>query len=274
MVSSFENTYEDSTVKVVYHRNNGLDGKVSRAEFADSTLGPTATLYEGNSAQQNIVCTIRLSDGQRIDFKSNSLGCKNDEARSLVLYDVPAGQVLRLFDSPSGNREDDWTEIQVKRAVTEYVVGTFELSQDTADVRVSYFRNNGLDGKVSRLETGQGGSVQGVLSFYEGNNASQNKVCDLNAVSQRVNFKNDNLGCDNDEARSLVLTNVPAGLTIEVYDDPGCGTGDDYTRITTKSNIARYVVGSFESSRDDASVEVRHFRDNGLDGKVSCVRVR
>ena len=274
VISSFENTYEDDDVKVVYHRNNGLDGKVSRVEFASSGFGPIATLYEGNSGQQNIVCTIRLSGAQQINFKSDSLGCDNDEARSLILYDVPAGQVLRLFDDPGGSRDDDWTEIQVKRALNEYVVGSFELDQNNADVRVSYFRNNGLDGKVSWLETGRGSSVQGILSFYEGNNAGQNKVCDLNAVSQRVNFKNDNLGCENDEARSLVLTNVPADVTIEVYDDPGCGTGDDYTHITTKSNIARYVLGSFESSRTNNSVEVKHFRNNGLDGKVSCVRVR
>lgn len=44
--------------------------------------------------------------------------------------------------------------------------------------------------------------------------------------------------CDSDEARSLVLTQVPPGTRIEVY-----GT----------------------------TIEVK--RDNGLDGKVSCVRI-
>ena len=31
-VNSFERSYEDATVKVTYHRKNGLDGKVSRAD--------------------------------------------------------------------------------------------------------------------------------------------------------------------------------------------------------------------------------------------------
>lgn len=271
-IGSFELSFDDDDVRLMYHRNNGLDGKVSRAEFSPTATGPHVAFYEGNNAEQNLVCTIFMEQNSAINFQSHS-ECDNDEARSMVLYNVPAGRVLRLYDSPSGDREDDWLELEVLDQLAAYVVPSFENDVSDSRIRLNYFRNNGLDGKVSRLEVGDSSSVQGILSFFEGNNASQNKVCDLSATPQTVNFQEDGFSCDNDEARSMVLTNVRAGFTIEVFDSPSCSTGDDWTRIVVKQNVASLVVGSFEQSISTAAATVAYFSDNGLDGKVSCARI-
>jgi hypothetical protein len=177
-----------------------------------------------------------------------------------------------LFDEPGGNKEDDWTAIETKRALAQKTIGSFERSFEDADVRVVHLRNNGLDGKVSRLEVTTAGALQGVLSFYEGNTGTQNKVCDLNTLAQTVRFKSHD-ACDNDEARSLVLTQVPPGTRIEVYDNPDCQANDDWTLIEVKRAVFRKTIASFERNVDDADVKVTFRRTNGLDGKVSCVKV-
>jgi Big-like domain-containing protein len=90
-------------------------------------------------------------DFKKLDFTKGGR-CTNDEARSLILYDVSAGRVLRLFDSPDGWRGDDSVEIIAKRHIARKMIATFERSFEDADVSVIYHRDNGLDGKVSRLE--------------------------------------------------------------------------------------------------------------------------
>ncbi len=107
--------------------------------------------FENNGCTGNQKGECTDDPGQRINFKTRS-GFTNDDARSLQLLDVRAGAVIRVYDSADGKRSDDWCEIQVKRQVSEYRVDTFERSEDGDVVKVQYHRNNGLDGKVSRVE--------------------------------------------------------------------------------------------------------------------------
>ncbi|SEW51466.1 hypothetical protein [Chitinophaga arvensicola] len=102
--------------------------------------------YEGNNGSQNIVQTVEDTPGQ------NFRPVKNDEIRSCKLYGVRVGCVITLFDSPDGSMSDDFTIINVKRISPEYTVNTFERSYEDEYVVVSYIRNNGLDGKVSRIK--------------------------------------------------------------------------------------------------------------------------
>ena len=135
------------------------------------------------------------------------------------MHDATANLVLRLYDSPSADREDDWVEIRFKRQVARKQITTFERSFEDADVVVTYVRNNGLDGKVSHLESATRRSPP-FVAFYEGNNAQQNLLCSLETQQNRsVNFQSGG-DCDNDDARSLVLYNLPAGRVLRLYDSP------------------------------------------------------
>jgi len=268
-LDSFQNSFENSDVRVIHHRHNGLDGKVSFMDLATSPTGAWVDFYEGNNATQDLICGINASVNQSLHLPAGS--CSNDEARSLVLFDLPAGRAVRLFDSPSGQTEDDWVEIEALQTVSQRTLSTFESSFNDGQLRVSFFRNNGLDGKVSRIEIGPPNVTSGILSFYEGNGGTQNKVCDLTAGNFWVNFKNHSQ-CDNDEARSLVLTNVSAGYHLRVYDSPSCSTGDDWTEIEVLQNVAQATLWSFEQTFNNGVLRVTHHHDNGLDGKVSCVR--
>lgn len=125
---------------------------------------------------------------------------------------------------------------------------------------------------MSRVEVIRADDFTGVATFHEGNNGSQNKVCDLNLSAQTVRFKS-SAACDNDEARSITLTMAKAARTIEIYDSPDCQKSDDWTQIVVKRPLLRRTIGSFQHSLEDADVSVAYHRKNGLDGKVSCVRI-
>jgi hypothetical protein len=271
LISTFENNIDNPDIQLIFHRKNGLDGKVSRVEFSNHASAATIEFYEGNNASQDRICSLDVSSDRQVRFSGDN--CSNDEARSMVLYNLPPGQVIKIYDNPEGRKEDDWVEIYVKRLVPRLVVQSFEQALDNTDLRIRYFRNDGLDGKVSYVQIGGSQTLQGIISFYEGNRATQNKVCDLTTDDHgKFNFQNHDQ-CDNDEARSLVLSNIKPGYVIQIYDDPGCSTGDDWTEITVRQDFSRLVIESFETNRDDSDILVAHHHHNGLDGKVSCVKL-
>ncbi len=121
------------------------------------------------------------------------------------------------------------------------------------------------------------------LSFYEGNGCTQGLVFSYNSyVSANDNCKKRG-ACkgDNDEARSLFIPKTAKpGSQIEVYDDPGGSTQDDYAVIRL-INPQRFgenglCVSSFQERLDNKTdgATLEYHANNGLDGKVSRVVVR
>jgi hypothetical protein len=161
VIDTLERSYEDEALKVIYHRDNGLDGKSSQMVVTPYSRGPIIDLYEGNHARQNLVCSIALAGfldlsaaDRFINFQDARVDCQNDEARSLVLYAMPPGVTVRLYDHPQGKTSDDWVDITTKRHLDVKIIATFERTFEDDDVRVVYYAHNGLDGKVSRLAVG------------------------------------------------------------------------------------------------------------------------
>ncbi|MGV3520505.1 M12 family metallo-peptidase [Luteitalea sp.] len=269
-IATFERSFADADVRVTYHLNDGLDGKVSRVSLSTGATGSLVELYEGNDGTQNLVCSLPV--GQRSAFDFTRGGCDNDEARSLRLYDVTQGSILLLFDDSGGKRSDDWVAIQTKRDLVGATVGSFERSMEDDNLRMVYSRNDGLDGKVSRLEALSSGDLQGFIAFYEGSRGSQNKLCEITAEDQTVRFKS-SADCDNDEARSAILTLLRAGTVLQVFDNSDCRSSDDWTSVTAKRDLFRLTIDTFEKSMENLDVRVEYHKKNGLNGKVSCAVV-
>ncbi|WP_143231041.1 hypothetical protein [Actinosynnema sp. ALI-1.44] len=101
--------------------------------------------YEGNGATQNIVHATSDEPGQ--DFAPH----QNDEARSAKLIFVRPGARITVFDSPSKDKRDDYAIIYVKKFTGTIIIDHFEKDVDDEYVTVVYVRNNGLNGKVSRV---------------------------------------------------------------------------------------------------------------------------
>jgi phosphatidylserine/phosphatidylglycerophosphate/cardiolipin synthase-like enzyme len=235
-------------------------------------------LYEGNNATQDVVCPIAVHQNKTLRFYEPPLDgtdyrCDNDEARSILLHDIPAGRVFRFYDDPDRRyQDDDWTEIVVKRPVSRKYLSTFEQSFEDDDIRVMYHRNNGLDGKISSFEA-QSAPFGPIMDLYEGNNGSQNLVCSNVVTGPRTIDLTQDAHCNNDEARSMVLYDFPVDKVIFVYDHSGGSHGDDWTLIVPKRTIKYAVINTFQSSFENADMRVCHFPDNGLDGKVSRIRI-
>ncbi|ELU8564822.1 hypothetical protein [Vibrio parahaemolyticus] len=234
--------------------------------------------YEGNNAEQNIVCGIGAGIHQ--DFSAGNNGCENDEARSAKLVNVKKGTSFAVFDSPDRNLSDDFTIITVNEDIGEpgVVINSFEETYSNNKVSVDYFRYNGLDGKVSRFEVKPDGDIDihnGLLAFYEGNNGSQDLVCSIPiSGNKNIDFTSDSYGCDNDEARSMVLHQVRSGTQITVFDSPSANRNDDYTVINVLNDISSYTIDTFEHTFQNPWISVSFRHVNGLDGKVSRVEIR
>ncbi|RUS96561.1 hypothetical protein DSM106972_087480 [Dulcicalothrix desertica PCC 7102] len=122
------------------------------------------------------------------------------------------------------------------------------------------------------------------LVFYEGNGCTQGIVFAYNSYKAADDNCKKRSACkgDNDEARSLRIgKSVKQGAKIVVFDNPGGSTQDDYTTIDiiNRSFIQPegYCLRSFEQTFDNpnanSGIRVDHFHQNGLDGKVSRVKV-
>lgn len=272
LIPTFQRPFEDADVRLIHHRNNGLDGKVSRIEVSSARTGPVIDLYEGNNATQNLVCSVVLGGNFGLEF-NNHRECENDEARSAVIYDMPAGWTVRLFDHPGGSRSDDWVEMVSRRPFKRKVIGSFQRHSEGPELSVRPFPHNGLDGKVSRLEVRASKPAPRIF-LYEGNNASQDLICELQIGNgQTYNLRS--IGhCANDEARSAVLYDIPAGEVVLLYDSPRGSREDDWTGIVTKRFIGRKEIGSFERTIEDLDLRMVNLHNNGLDGKVSRVASR
>ncbi|WP_413668312.1 hypothetical protein ACEN9X_28225 [Mucilaginibacter sp. Mucisp86] len=83
-------------------------------------------------------------------------------------------------------------------------------------------------------------------------------------------------GAFNDRARSALFYGKQAGLHYELYDSPDASKSDDWVEITVKKDIPAglaYYVWTFESSFYDDYVSVTYHANNGLDGKVSFIKI-
>lgn len=235
--------------------------------------------YEDNNANtdQDTVCV--LPAGQDYNIKLASHGCENDEARSLVLRGIARGSRLTVYDSPEGNRQDDYSIIDVKRDIglnERIIVNSFERTQNTDDYSVRHFNNNGLDGKISRIhiEEHPVEFSEAAIVLHEGNNGSQNIVCSVGLThATTFDFGGD---CDNDETRSATISTARAGTMITVYGNWGSSNCDQgCSTIEVKRNITwPKTVGTYENHYKDADIKVsRSGGTQQLDGKISSIRV-
>lgn len=103
--------------------------------------------FEGNHGDQNTVIELSDDPGQSVNLKK--FWGKNDEARSVRIFNVRVGALIKVYDHPKGKLDDDWCQIEVLGAHDEYTVDSFKHSYADSTVKVTYHPNNGLDGKVS-----------------------------------------------------------------------------------------------------------------------------
>lgn len=110
-------------------------------------------LKEGNHGRQDTVDSFSTDN----DFEVQPR--ENDEARSMILEDVPAHSLIELYDSPSGEFGNHFT-VYVKESQPRIVINTFHNTDTNhPHVIMNYSgKRNGLDGKVSFIRFTRDGS--------------------------------------------------------------------------------------------------------------------
>jgi hypothetical protein len=122
------------------------------------------------------------------------------------------------------------------------------------------------------------------LIFYEGNGCTQDIVFTYDSRNPSDDNCKKGGACkgDNDEARSLrILKSAATNTRIVVFDNPDGHQDDDFTVIDILSpefmEDQGYCLRSFEQNFDtpqeNQGIIVDYIRKNGLDGKISRVRV-
>lgn len=88
------------------------------------------------------------------DYQANPLSpgssSLNDRAKSAEIW---ADRRMRfiLYDSASGSTSDDYQVITVKRPVSGLRIEWVDYSFESDDVKIEYFSNNGILGKISSI---------------------------------------------------------------------------------------------------------------------------
>jgi hypothetical protein len=251
--------------------NNYKSGETERYTNALNNGG--IYLHEGPNATraEDIVCVIPVRTGV-VNRKAN--GCENDEFQSLSLSGVSKGTRIQLFDSPSGNTEDDHLIIDVKRDIglkERVVIPTLEANADTGDYKAVYFRNNNLNGKASRIVLGRTPAdfSDASIAFYEGFKASQNLDCVVPFGSAYVMKLSSRFGCSNDEIKSAKIIKAKAGTSFTLTGHPEGGYSQGRVNVQILRNITSpIVIPTFNSSYSNADVKVTNYKEP-VSGKVS-----
>lgn len=250
-------------LEYVEHRNNG---------------GVTA--YEGNRATQNVVCGF--SAGVKRDWSMKDgerLGCENDEMRSLRLRGMKKGQRITFYDRADGTRDDDFGVLNIDRDIpwnSPLVLNDFNTLQYNSSFRYLYSGGDGLAGKVSaiRVEPNPLPHSEAAAVLMRGNSGTQRVSCTIGLTQSGFWNLKDESNCHNDDARSINLMAPKKGTVITVYDSPSGSKSDDYMVIRIKKDLDKvWNVSSFEGTVGVDELDVTYHRVNGLDGKVSSVRV-
>lgn len=242
--------------------------------------------YEGNDVDRarDTVCVLpggqsAPGNGVHYDLRLATRGCEEDEIRSMELNGISAGTRIELYDSPSADRQDDFTIIDVKQSVPlrqRVRINSLEGSEDNFWYRKLAFRNNGLDGKISRIKISSTPDTEDFADaqvvFYEEVNGKQNIVCTVPFTRQnvRAGHGNNSYGCDNDEIDSAVIVQAKAGSYFSVVGHPHGEYKQGLAEVRVKKDILMpLTINNFESSFENEYVKVRRCRGHKLEGKIS-----
>ncbi len=133
----------DDTDEALSTLDRGARGSASLAP-------PVITFWEDNGCRGDQVGWYVYNDSHLSMPNSSGSGWVNDEAKSIRLFRVQPGTVIRVYDNSSGSLStDDWAEITVNRYVEDLCVYSFEVPVSSVDYTLIYCDDGNLDGKVS-----------------------------------------------------------------------------------------------------------------------------
>lgn len=253
-----------------------LNGKVSAIKITDGyDTNGKILFYEAKECKQD-VRSIKHDVDEFSGKCDNNINkdCINDEIRSVLIFpDVIDNTIIKLYDSPSGKLNDDWAYIDrgTDNFKLPHCVNSLEKSTTSNGLITYYQKHNGLNGKVSYIKIRHDKDTK--LLFFEGNDCKQNIELSLSGNTNHSG-DSDKLGFQNDEISSMLIqAGVNSGRKIKVYDSKKGKTSDDYTLVSVGKIKHPVCVDTFEKDINKSKVDVKYHKHNGLDGKISYIKV-
>jgi hypothetical protein len=148
----------------------------------------------------------------------------------------------------------------------------FQANYNNNDFKAVYLRNNGLNGKLSRITLGKTPTdfSDASIAFYEGTQASQNLECVVPFSSgYTLKMQSNNYGCANDEIQSAKIVKAKAGTSFTLTGHPDGDFKEGRTNVKILRDITSpIIIPSFNSSYSNADVSVTNYT-KGVNGKIS-----
>jgi hypothetical protein len=119
--------------------------RLGTGRFAPGAL----TFFEDNGVQGDRLCGLPPAAGEYRFEQPGAHACDDDEASSLLLFEIAAGTEIEVFDDDLCRTSDDHTLIRVKRSVVRYELGSFERGFEDEFLKVDRLTSGDLDGEVS-----------------------------------------------------------------------------------------------------------------------------
>ncbi|MCP3942425.1 MAG: hypothetical protein GY710_13185 [Desulfobacteraceae bacterium] len=226
--------------------------------------------------------TLSANTKNEYNLKDKNSPVSNDDVVGFKAYNIAAGTVIRMYDDSQGSTQDDWCEIIFKKDCKRVRITDLEQQVDNDKIRMLYFRDDNLNGKVSRIEINPGAYTSpddypGYLAFYSKNDCEGGLSGCVNSSAATYNCTKDDSPIKNDDARSLVLYAVQADINIVVYDNSSESTSDDYCTISVLEDVPANEpcgIPTFEKNQTyEDIVKTDYEENNGLDGKVSSISI-
>lgn len=199
-----------------------------------------------------------------INCKENDR-CDNDEISSVMLYPgIKPNTVIKLYDNEHFEENDDFIRIHIGEdfaPLNPVCLSDLEFSYDTfvKGVTVDYYRNNGLNGKVSSLKIFESGLLHDHdIIFYENDDCTGNidGTFESRDSAHGTNCKNSS-NCINDEIKSVkLLTGVPGGTVVKLYNDPDGEEKYGWAEIKITKTLTKSYCVRFDEDRYYGDVEV------------------
>ncbi len=297
----------NNDINIEYFKNDngigdGLNGKISHIYIAHSNLEydpHDIVFYEGNSCEGNIAGLFKSSQEYNSNCKDSEF-CSNDKIGSVLIEpSVEKNTIIKLYNSPHGYKDDDWTRIHIGEVNFDepYCLHGFEHQTSKRDAShnitvvhhaVDHGLGDGLNGKISHVKIAKSTNPNDPddLVFYDKKDCHGAIAGVFKSIhATNVNCREDE-SCINDSAKSLLIyPSARDKVAIRVYDDPeGSKSKDDWATIYRRSTDfdKPFCVKSFEHeyfTMHDETTDIKvHFHPhdglkNGLNGKVSHIKI-
>ena len=216
--------------------------------------------HDAAGGMGSIICELDAREGEYrlVDTE----GCSDETARSLVMVDVPANIAVGIFGSPTCQTETDSADVRTQEAVSAFTVGSFEVDVPGPPVAVDYRPSIG-----PWFDTVRTVDPDLIAVFAERTGESARN---LDALVSEV--AREGLTLEPEAITAAELTPESLEAMLQNAEAEGADTVVVDAGTLTEAERSRLVADVAVDFGDLEIIWPLPFPD-GLDGKVSCVRV-